>query len=257
MTMSMKKSRSMSVTKRMTLLKPSAKLWLKKGELSVIGAGRARLLRAISEHGSISKAASATGMSYRHAWGIVKQIRNSIGTEIILTSRGGTQDGGTRLTEIGIKILEQFECYEKEIDRILKYGRQPALAVDGVIFNNEGLVLISRKNPPYAGKLALPGGFVKYNETTEVAVKREVHEELGIKTEIKQLLGVYSNPTRDPRHHTISVVYELDPLSTKFQAGDDAASFKIISLDDIERLSNLAFDHSEIVNDALKKVRNR
>ncbi len=236
------------------MLKPYAKLWLKKGQLSVIGSGRARLLRAVAEHGSISKAAKAMGMSYRHAWGIIKQIRTSLGEEVIVTTRGGSSGGGTNLTEFGERILKQYEDNEKGIERLLKYGPKPVLAVDGVIFTErDEIVLIRRGKPPFNGQLALPGGFVEAGETTEQAVVREVQEELGVKSKIKRLVGVYSDPHRDPRHHTISIVYELESLSTKFKAGDDAADYEIIKLSDKNSWSELAFDHTKIIKDALQK----
>jgi 8-oxo-dGTP diphosphatase len=236
----------------MTVLEPSVKLWLKSGKISVIGSGRARLLRAVAENGSITKAAAVMGMSYRHAWGILKHIKVSVGEDIIETTRGGPQGGGAKLTKIGEKILKQYEQNDSEIHRLIKYGPKPALAVDGLIFTADGgIVLIRRKNPPYKGQLALPGGFVEYNETTEDAVLREVKEELGIKCRIIRLVGVYSDPNRDPRHHTVSVVYELEPRSTKYKAGDDAASFEVVSLDDEEVLSGLAFDHWRVVGDTI------
>jgi 8-oxo-dGTP diphosphatase len=238
----------------MTMLEPSVKLWLKSGKISVIGSGRARLLRAVAENGSITKAATVMGMSYRHAWGILKNIRDSVGEDVIVTTRGGPHGGGAKLTKTGEKILKQYEQNALEIERLIKYGPKPALAVDGLIFTEDGrIVLIRRKNAPYKGQLALPGGFVEYNETTESAVVREVKEELGIKCRIIRVVGVYSDPSRDPRHHTVSVVYELEPESTNYKAGDDAASFEIISLNDKEILGGLAFDHSRIVGETIKQ----
>jgi 8-oxo-dGTP diphosphatase len=236
------------------MLLPSAKLWLKLGDTPVIGAGRAKLLRAIAEHGSISKAAESMNMSYRHAWGKIKQIRESVGDEVVITNRGGRKGGGAKLTKTGQQLLEQYETSANEIDRILKYGPKPSLAVDGLIMIDDELVLIRRGNPPFKGMLALPGGFVEYNETTEFAVLREVEEELGIKAEIIQLLGVYSDPMRDPRQHTVSVVYELRPLSRKFIAGDDASDFEKIPIKKLPNIieTEVAFDHGQIIQDFLK-----
>lgn len=235
------------------MLSPSVKLWLKKGKVSVLGSGRARLLHAVDTHGSITKAAAEMKMSYRHAWGILRQIQRSIGEPVIETMRGGPQGGGARLTERGKEILRQFDDTEVEIKKLIQYGPRPSLAVDGVIFDmDEKLVLIRRKNPPFEGQLALPGGFVENNETTEEAVIREVREELGIKTRIKHMVGVYSDPTRDPRQHTVSVVYALEPMSTKFKAGDDAESYEKVSIDELSGLESIAFDHDNIIADAIK-----
>lgn len=229
-----------------------AKLWFKKGKVSVIGEGRSQLLRAIDEHGSITKAASAMGMSYRHAWGIIRHIRDILGDEIVKTTRGGRQGGGAFLTERGKEILDQYEQNAREIKQLLKYGPRPALTVDGIIFDKENnLVLIRRKNPPFKGRLALPGGFVEYNETTEEAVIREIREELGIETKVSSLVGIYSEPSRDPRQHIVTVVYWLEPLSDKFKAGDDAISFEIIPQTSVKKLQDLAFDHYQIISDAI------
>ena len=238
------------------MLTPSVKLWLKAGKTSVIGAGRAKLLRAIEKHGSIKHAALAMNMSYRHAWGIIRQIRDTLGDEILKVTRGGATGGGAKLSELGRQILTQYEEYEREINRLLKYGPRPALAVDGVIINHKNnLVLIRRKNPPFKGQLALPGGFVEYNETTKEAVIREVKEELGIESRIKRLIGVYSDANRDPRQHVVSVVYELEPLSKLFKAGDDATSFEWISIHNLANINDLAFDHALIISDAITGIR--
>jgi 8-oxo-dGTP diphosphatase len=86
--------------------------------------------------------------------------------------------------------------------------RTPALTVDCVAIDGERrLLLIRRKNPPHAGKYALPGGFVDVGETVEDACRRELMEETGIKAGRLVLIGVYSNPGRDPRRHTCSVAF--------------------------------------------------
>ncbi|WP_455392069.1 NUDIX domain-containing protein [[Eubacterium] cellulosolvens] len=246
------------------MLSPHVKLWLKKGKHSVLGAGRARLLHAIDEHGSITKAATAMGMSYRHAWGIIRDIQEAMGEEIIKTTRGGAHGGGALLTKRGKQIMKQFDETDREIMKLIKYGPRPWLTVDAVVFDGKGnIILIRRKNPPFQGELALPGGFVDNYETTEDAVRREVKEELGIDTRIICMVGVYSEPTRDPRQHTISVVYEVEPLSTKFKASDDAKAFERVAIKDFSSIGALAFDHDKIIRDAIKlntsdfKKRNR
>lgn len=235
------------------MLSPSVKLWLKKGKVSVLGSGRARLLKAIDSSGSIKKAAKIMNMSYRHAWGIIRQIEKSIGESLVETTRGGPHGGGARLTERGKEVVKQFDDTEAEIDKLLRYGPRPSLAVDGVIFDKDDtLVLIRRKYPPFQGQLALPGGFVENYETTDEAVVREVREELGIETKITHLVGVYSAPTRDPRQHTVSVAYHLEPLSTKFKAGDDAMAYEKVPIHELSTLKSMAFDHDKIITDAMK-----
>lgn len=127
----------------------------------------------------------------------------------------------------------------------------PYLAVDGVIISKDRLLLVKRLNSPFKGCYALPGGFVEYGETVENAVKREIQEETGITTKIRKLVGVYSDPKRDPRGHVVTIVYALQVVSGTLQAGDDAQAVKWF---DLNNLPKLAFDHSKIVKDAIKHL---
>lgn len=123
----------------------------------------------------------------------------------------------------------------------------PRLTIDAIIKRKDGsIVLIKRKNDPFKGMHALPGGFVEYGETVEQAVLREVKEETGLEVKILKLLGVYSDPKRDPRGHTVAVAFLCTEIGGELRAGDDAAgasSFKIIP-------DKLAFDHRNILKDA-------
>ena len=122
----------------------------------------------------------------------------------------------------------------------------PKLTVDAVIILNGKIVFIKRKNSPYRGNFALPGGFVEIGETTEEATAREVFEETGLLIEIIKLLGVYSAPLRDPRGHTVTVCYlalgKGDP-----KAGSDAEDIELFEITD---LPQLAFDHNIIIDNA-------
>jgi len=122
----------------------------------------------------------------------------------------------------------------------------PKLTVDAVIILNGKIVLIKRKNPPYQGNFALPGGFVEIGETTEEATVREVHEETALSIKIIKLLGVYSDPLRDPRGHTVSVCY-LVSGEGKPKADSDAED---IGLFDITDMPQMAFDHNMIIDNA-------
>ncbi|MFZ2499014.1 MAG: NUDIX domain-containing protein [Methanosarcina sp.] len=126
----------------------------------------------------------------------------------------------------------------------------PSLTVDTVIVFKNRIVLVKRKNPPYQGKLALPGGFVEIGESTEEAAIRESFEETGLCVEIIGLVGVYSDPQRDPRGHTVSICY-LSKGSGKLKSGSDAASVELFELDSIPEL---AFDHNKIINDAKSDI---
>jgi len=123
--------------------------------------------------------------------------------------------------------------------------KKPSIAVDGIITKDEKILLIKRKNEPFKGKWALPGGFVEYGERVEEAVLREIKEETGLDAKIKKLLGVYSDPNRDPRGHTISIVFILEGKG-KAKGGDDAEEAKFFEL---KKLPPLAFDHKKIVDD--------
>ena len=126
---------------------------------------------------------------------------------------------------------------------------QPWIAADSVVFDRAGRVLlIRRKNPPFEGTYALPGGFVEIGETTEAAALRELMEETGIEGSSPQLIGVYSDPNRDPRHHCVGIAYLVLAKSFDVRAGDDAADAEFVA--DWQR-ERLAFDHHKIIADAL------
>lgn len=123
------------------------------------------------------------------------------------------------------------------------------LAVDAIIVYEHKLVFIRRKNEPYRDMLALPGGFVEADETTEQAVLREVREETGLNGEILKLVGVYSDPHRDPRGPVVSACYLLKATGT-CMASSDASEVILLELKDVPKL---AFDHSAMIIDAQKE----
>ena len=120
----------------------------------------------------------------------------------------------------------------------------PSVAVDGIVIHNGKLVAIRRRNEPFRGMPALPGGFVELGEATVDAVVREVREETGLETRVKRLVGVFSDPMRDPRGHVVSIVYELGPIGGRLKAGSDAAAIVRVNL---SAVPVMAFDHNEIV----------
>ena len=133
--------------------------------------------------------------------------------------------------------------------------KTPYLTTDGIveIYNSskelQGIVLIKRKYPPLG--LALPGGFVDVGEKVEDTCIREMKEEISLDVEIKTLIGVYSDPKRDERFHTASVVYLCRAYAIP-KGADDAKQAMIIKLEDLE-LDKLTFDHGNIIQDYLKK----
>ncbi len=135
----------------------------------------------------------------------------------------------------------------------MPFPKTPALTADCVVIDAKGrLLLIRRGRPPFKGKYALPGGFAEIGETIEDACRRELMEETGIKAGKLELLGVYSDPSRDPRGHTCSVVYLTRVARATPKAGDDAAAAEWV--EDWWKLE-LAFDHARIVSDARRRLR--
>jgi ADP-ribose pyrophosphatase YjhB (NUDIX family) len=133
---------------------------------------------------------------------------------------------------------------------IFRY-KNPFPTVDIIIRVGKGIVLIERKNPPYGW--AIPGGFVDYGESLETAAVREAKEETNLDVRLVTQLGAYSDPDRDPRHHTISVVFIADGEGT-LMAADDALSAKVFTIDDLPEI--MAFDHRRICMDYFSFIDN-
>jgi 8-oxo-dGTP diphosphatase len=130
--------------------------------------------------------------------------------------------------------------------------KHPLPTVDAVIMMGAGkIVLIKRGNPPFKGMWALPGGFVECGETVEEAAIREAKEETGLNVGIIRLLGVYSDPKRDPRGPTVGTVFICKRIDGNLKADTDAKEVKEFPITD---LPPLAFDHAKIVSDALKSM---
>ncbi|MDD5617170.1 MAG: NUDIX hydrolase [Candidatus Methanoperedens sp.] len=126
----------------------------------------------------------------------------------------------------------------------------PLLTVDTVIIYQGKIVLIRRKNPPFQDHFALPGGFVEVGETVEEAAVREAKEETGLDVRLLKLLGVYSDPLRDSRGHTVSVCF-LALGSGNLKAGSDAKDTGLFGIDEIPEL---AFDHNKIIEDSRSDI---
>jgi 8-oxo-dGTP diphosphatase len=126
--------------------------------------------------------------------------------------------------------------------------RTPALAADAIIElidrPQRPIVLIERANPPFGW--AVPGGFVDVGETLEQAAVREAKEETGLNVRLTGLLGIYSDPRRDPRGHTVTVVYVAEASGTP-KAADDAKTCRICMLESLP--APLAFDHALVLDD--------
>jgi 8-oxo-dGTP diphosphatase len=135
----------------------------------------------------------------------------------------------------------------------MPFPATPALTTDCVVFDARGYVLlIRRKHEPFRGSYALPGGFVDVGETVENACRRELKEETGLEVGALRLIGVYSDPDRDPRGHTCSVAYLASVGGAEVRAGDDAATAEWVA---DWRTEALAFDHALILVDAEKLLK--
>jgi len=126
---------------------------------------------------------------------------------------------------------------------VLKY-KNPFPTVDIIIEVDKGIVLIKRKNPPFGW--AIPGGFIDFGESAEAAAIREAKEETSLEVEIISLFGVYSNPDRDPRYHTISTVFRARSNGLP-RPSDDAIDANVFNKENIP--AHLAFDHYKILQD--------
>ena len=132
--------------------------------------------------------------------------------------------------------------------------RNPSLTVDIFIYDeNKNFILIKRGNEPFKNYWALPGGFVDYGESVEKAAIREALEETSINVELENLVGVYSEPNRDPRRHTVSITYTAKGNMGNMKADDDACDIGIFTKKDLKKLS-IAFDHEKIINDCLNTI---
>jgi ADP-ribose pyrophosphatase YjhB (NUDIX family) len=130
----------------------------------------------------------------------------------------------------------------------IKVYQNPMLTVDIIIeIGTKGIILIKRKNPPYGW--ALPGGFVDYGESLEEAAVREAKEETDLDVKLIAQLHTYSDPKRDPRHHSISTVY-IAKAEGAPQARDDAAEIGIFNESSLP--DEIAFDHRSILKDYFK-----
>ena len=130
--------------------------------------------------------------------------------------------------------------------------KQPRLTVDVLVEDDAGRVLlIRRRNPPPGW--AVPGGFVDYGETLEEAAVRELREETGLAVTLTAQFHTYSDPARDPRHHTVTTVF-LGRGAGEPAAGDDALEARFFPLDALP--SPMAFDHATVLRD-LEEFRRR
>ena len=120
--------------------------------------------------------------------------------------------------------------------------------VNILIIRNNQICLVKRNIEPYVGQIALPGGYVDYGETVEVVAIREAKEETGLTIQLISLLGVYSDPDRNPSKHTISTCF-IATTKQEELGGDDEGEQFCVSINEIPAL---AFDHDKMIEDYVK-----
>lgn len=220
--------------------------WLSDGDRRIIGEKEAKFLRLIKEGCSLSAAATSIGLDGEMAKIIVDEMEANSGT--VLVARDIPS-----LTSEGERLLLEFECRRMRIADQLKHLYQnPVFTVDGIVIQDERILLVKRGNDPFAGMYALPGGYIDHGESAEEAVMREIEEETGLHTEVLDLVGAYTKLGRDPRGHICTLVYRLLIRGGSLRPGDDAAE---ISFFPFNSLPELAFDHAEIIADILHMYR--
>ena len=134
------------------------------------------------------------------------------------------------------------------------------LTVDAVVFGYEegniSILLIKRKYEPFKGKWAIPGGFVKNEESLEEAVQRELQEETGVQINYLEQLYTFGETDRDPRGRVVSVAYFglVRPNAFKIEASTDAADVQWFHMNELPEIS---FDHKTILETAIKRLKGK
>ena len=140
-----------------------------------------------------------------------------------------------------------IKAFTKLMRRVEGGVEKPTITVDAVVEKDNKVLLIKRRNAPFKDYWALPGGFIEYGESAEEAVRREVKEEANLDIKIKGLLGVYSDPNRDPRGHIISICFVAQGRG-KGKGATDAKDATFFPMEELKGMK-LAFDHSKILRD--------
>lgn len=130
-----------------------------------------------------------------------------------------------------------------------KEDRKIEISTDAIVLTEDNkIVIIKRKFEPFRGEWALPGGFIEYGETAEIACAREVKEETGLDFTIEKIIGVYSEPNRDPRGHIISICF-IGKGKGEMILSDETTDIKAVSLDELKNVE-LMSDHNQMLKDA-------
>jgi 8-oxo-dGTP diphosphatase len=220
-------------------------LILRQDGRDILDASGASVLREISEKTDAASISKRLGLTLTELTETITSINKKAGEPFIDV----TIDDPS-ITVRGREALQMFELRQMMLSEQMKnLWEKPWITTDGIILHEGKIVLIKRGNEPFKGMYALPGGIVEYGERVEDCVVREIHEETGLKTKVMNLVGVYSDPDRDPRGHFITLAFNLKVVGGVLSSGDDAAD---VMLFDLENLPALAADHLSIIKDALR-----
>ncbi len=175
--------------------------------------------------------------------------------EILRVAREAATDSILKEIVITLPTDDMLRLFEKQVFGYLRHIMEdlawgPYVTTDIIIEVGEGIILIERTNPPFGW--ALPGGFVDRGESLETAARREAKEETGMDLEDLKQFHIYSDPSRDPRFHTVTTVFTAKGIGNP-QAGDDAQALRIIPFTAL-RTTPCAFDHNNVIDDYLKSL---
>jgi 8-oxo-dGTP diphosphatase len=173
--------------------------------------------------------------------------------EMLRAGRESTAEDTLKEIVICLFSDEVYKVFDRQVYGYLRHVMEdmawgPYVTTDIIIEVGDGIILIERTNPPFGW--ALPGGFVDYGESLETAARREAKEETAMDLADLKQFHIYSDPTRDPRFHTVTTVFTAKGIGTPC-AGDDAKGLKIVPLTELRKLS-YAFDHNQVIDDYLK-----
>lgn len=152
-----------------------------------------------------------------------------------------------------------YLIYMSNANKTKDKPRNPIPTIDIILSkssNDNMILLIKRKKDPFKDYFSLPGGFVNEGEKVEDAVRREAEEELLVKVEPIDILGVYSEPHRDPRGHIMSITFIAKINNGEPKAGDGVAELKWFEVNDLKNI-HLGFDHLKILSDYEKWHKNK
>ncbi|MFB6212763.1 MAG: NUDIX domain-containing protein [Candidatus Magasanikbacteria bacterium] len=131
--------------------------------------------------------------------------------------------------------------------------KKPSLTVDGVLHDGGKVLMIKRQIQPFLGHWVLPGGHVEYGEKVKEALRREIFEETNIEIDFAKLVGVYSDPDRDPRGHVVSCAYMAETGKPQEVAlNKEASEYKFFEFGSLPE--KIGYDHRKIILDAKDKI---